>query len=144
MPLENATEGSFGHLARTASKMMDQMQKGFYVYSPDTWTPNVNLYETAHSYFVCVDLAGVEKEKIDVEVADQRLMLRGARPVPLPELPEAETTEGEPAGKRAKVHLMEIDHGAFTREVELPPDANRDRIAAAHKNGMLWIEIPKK
>ena len=145
MGLEHATEGSFGHLARTASKMMDQMQKGFYVYSPDTWTPNVNLYEMAHSYFVCVDLAGVEKEKIDVEVADQRLMLRGSRPVPLPELPEpAEGAEGEPPGKRAKVHLMEIDHGAFTREVELPPDANRDRIAAAHKNGMLWIEIPKK
>jgi HSP20 family molecular chaperone IbpA len=39
---------------------------------------------------------------------------------------------------------MEIDHGAFTREVELPPDTNRDRIVAAHKNGMLWIEIPKK
>ena len=145
MSLEHATEGSFGHLARTANKMMDQMQKGFYVYSPDTWTPNVNLYETGQSYFVCVDLAGVEKEKIDVEVADQRLMLRGSRPVPLPELPEAaEGGDAEPPGKRAKVHLMEIDHGPFTREVELPPDANRDRIVAAHRNGMLWIEIPKK
>src|SRR3954463_416186 len=75
-------EHPFSNLARQAGKMMDQMQKGFYVYSSDTWTPNVNLYETANSYLVCVDLAGVQKEKIDVEVADQRLKLRGARAAP--------------------------------------------------------------
>lgn len=79
MSFDTASEGSFGHLARSASKMMDQMQKGFFVYSPETWTPNVNLYETESSYFVCVDLSGVEKEKIDVEVADGRLTLRGSR-----------------------------------------------------------------
>ena len=62
---------------------MDQMQKGFYTSTPsETWTPNVNLYETARVYLVCVDLAGVDKEKIDVEVADQRLKLRGTRAVP--------------------------------------------------------------
>src|SRR3954471_18763218 len=85
MSMETANEGAFGHMARTASKLMDQMQKGFFVYSPDTWTPNVNLYETIGSYFVCVDLAGVDKEKIDIEVADQRLTLRGSRLVPSPE-----------------------------------------------------------
>src|SRR3954471_12095427 len=84
MSMETANEGAFGHMARTASKLMDQMQKGFFVYSPDTWTPNVNLYETAGSYFVCVDLAGVDKEKIDIEVADQPLTLRGSRLVASP------------------------------------------------------------
>src|SRR3954453_14013057 len=77
-----AAEPPFSHLARQANKLMDQMQKGFYVYSSDTWTPNVNLYETAGTYLVCVDLAGVDKDKIDVEVVDQRLTLRGARAVP--------------------------------------------------------------
>src|SRR5438552_15736856 len=93
-------EQPFSHLARQASKLMDQMQKGFYVYSTDTWTPNVNLYETAASYLVCVDLAGVQKEKIDVEVVDQRLRLRGARAVPNFE-EDAEPTGGgapPPAG----------------------------------------------
>jgi HSP20 family protein len=147
-------------MARAANKLMDQMQKGFFVYSPDTWTPNVNLYETAGSYFVCVDLAGVDKEKIDIEVADQRLTMRGNRTVPSPEfLLEAaaaaanggtagrdtsSATETEPPAKRAKLHLMEIDHGQFSREVELPADANRESIAATYRNGMLWIEIPKK
>jgi HSP20 family molecular chaperone IbpA len=38
---------------------------------------------------------------------------------------------------------MEIDHGGFCREVELPEDVDRERIAANYRNGMLWIELPK-
>lgn len=147
MSINAATEGSFGHLARATSKMMDQLHKGFFVYSPDTWTPNVNLYETANAYFVCADLAGVEKDKIDLEVLDQRLSLRGSRPVPATESPEAGSageSEGEPPARRVKLHLMEIDHGAFRREVELPPDADLQGISATYRNGLLWIEIPKK
>ena len=162
MPLESANEGSFGHLARTASKMMDQMQKGFFLVSPDTWTPNVNLYETATSYFVCIDLAGVDKAKIDLEVADQRLTLRGHRAVPTPEdidppaaptptpVPASTPAHAGPPGsaepdanRRTKVHLMEIDHGQFSRDVDLPPDADPDTIVANYRNGMLWVEIPR-
>ena len=62
--------------------------------------------------------------------------------------PAAEPTAGGPAGgpaehKRVRIHLMEIDHGSFCREVELPEDVDRDRIAANYRNGMLWIELPK-
>ena len=155
-------EPPFGHLARQANKLMDQMQKGFYTYSSDTWTPNVNLYETATSYMVCVDLAGVDKEKIELEVADQRLRLRGARAVPdceecadkpadaaghapAPRAAAHGTHEGEPdvQPRRVRIHLMEIDHGPFSREVELPPDANKESITATYRNGMLWVEIPR-
>ena len=142
---------------RQPGKLAEQMQKAFFSLN-ETWTPNVNLYENSTSYLVCVDLAGVDKEKIDVEVADQRLKLRGVRAVPQCE----EEKEGRdahaddsdppciPAGvgtggaKKIRVHLMEIDHGAFAREVELPPDAERESITASYRNGLLWIEIPKK
>jgi len=169
-------EQPFSHLARQANKLMDQMQKGFYVYSSETWSPNVNLYETGETYLVCVDLAGVQKEKIDVEVVDQRLRLKGARAVPTFDAAPAASgappaagkpgvlgnsgtahdsgegeAHGETAGdspgespaRRLRVHLMEIDHGPFSRDVELPPDVNRERITATYRNGLLWIEIPK-
>jgi HSP20 family protein len=135
-------EHPFSNLARQAGKMMDQMQKGFYVYSSDTWTPNVNLYETATSYLVCVDLAGVDKDKIDLEVHDGRLRLRGSRPVPIREDIESEE-QSEHEHKKMRVHLMEIDHGSFSREVELPSNINCDAISASYRNGMLWVEIPK-
>lgn len=136
MPIELATDQPFQNLALQTHKMMEQLQKGF-VYGSETWTPSVNLYETAKSYLVCVDLAGVDKEKIDVEVIDSRLKLRGARAVP-----SFAPSPDEPPAK-VRVHLMEIDHGSFSREVEIPDDADRHKISANYRNGMLWIEIPK-
>jgi HSP20 family protein len=147
MATETAPEHPFQHISRNVNKIVEQMQKGYYNFRPnDTWAPNVNLYETEGHYLVCVDLSGVEKEKIDVELADNRLSIRGARGVPsCDEAPVAAAAHGS-GGERGKirVHVMEIDHGPFFREVELPEHVERERITAHYRNGMLWIEIPKK
>jgi HSP20 family protein len=138
MPLDNATDLPFQQITRQMNKMMDQLQKGYYNFVPsDTWAPNVNLYESDTSYIVCVDLSGVEKQKIDLSVRDNLLILKGSRAVPT-----MEPVEGKEQ-KRLKVHLMEIDHGSFSREVELPQNVQHDKIAATYLNGMLWIEVPK-
>jgi HSP20 family protein len=119
------------------------MHKGFYSFFPhQSWTPSVNLYETETAYLVCVDLSGVEKQKIDIEVVQQRLTLKGVREVPACP-PAPAPVEG--AGRwRVRLHLMEIDHGAFAREVELPQNVQQDKISARYTDGMLWIELPKK
>jgi HSP20 family molecular chaperone IbpA len=140
-PVEAASEPGFANIQRQMQRMMDQMQKGFFNFCPsETWTPNVNLYENETTYIVCVDLSGVDKDRISVEVGDHKLTLRGAREVPV--LPDGKAPEEH--GNRYKVHLMEIDHGPFIREVELPENVAREKIAASHRNGLLWIELPKK
>ena len=146
MSIETASEPNFATLQRQMQRLMDQMQKGFFNFCPsETWTPNVNLYENDSAYVVCVDLAGVDKEKIEVVVADQKLTLRGARLVPtFPEMEGGGGASGGESHPKLRVHLMEIDHGPFCREVELPADVDRERIGAAHRNGLLWIELPKK
>jgi len=125
--------------AKPVSKLLEQIQsKGYYGFYPsESWTPCVNLYETDAAYLVCVDLAGVEKDKIDIEVNEGRLTLRGKRQVPSC----AEQTSGD---TRLRIHLMEIDHGVFARHVELPDNVQQDRINAKYIDGMLWIELPKK
>jgi len=144
MPIETASEPNFASVQRQMQRLMEQMQKGFFNFCPsETWTPNVNLYENDVSYIVCVDLAGVDKEKIEVVVADQKLTLRGARVVPTMPDNDGQHAAGEHHPK-LRVHVMEIDHGPFCREVELPADVDRDGIEAAHRNGLLWIELPKK
>ena len=135
MAIELAQEPSFG-MARHMARMMDQMQLGFFEYSPaQNWTPNINLYEADTAYLICVDLAGVEKEKIDLTVSEGVLRFRGQRAAP--EAP----CDG---GSRCRIHLMEIDHGCFSREMELPADADHAGITASHDNGLLWIRIPKR
>jgi HSP20 family protein len=146
MPMETASEPNFATVQRQMQRLMEQMQKGFFNFCPsETWTPNVNLYESEAAYIVCVDLAGVDKEKIDVVVEHQKLTLRGARLVPT--MPDNGQQAAGAAGEhhaKLRVHVMEIDHGPFCREVELPADVDRDRIVAALRKGLLWIELPKK
>jgi len=133
-------DNPFKSAASSSNKFLELHAKGFYgFYSRESWTPNVNLYETDWAYMVCVDLAGVEKEKIDLDIGEGQLTIRGNRPVP-----SCSDVGTETSNTRVRVHLMEIDHGAFARAVELPEDVQRDKINAVHKNGMLWIELPKK
>jgi HSP20 family protein len=141
MPIEVAGEAQFGQVVRQMNKMMDQLHKGYFSFCPaETWTPAVNVYENDTAYVVCVDLAGVDKEKIDLTVIDNELRLRGQRVVPT----TPGQREGEAPTARLRVHLMEIDHGPFCRQVQLPNNVDKDRIAAQYLNGMLWIELPKK
>src|SRR5437763_11695256 len=116
MPLEATTEPPFGNIKRQMNKLMDQVQKGFYTFSPgETWTPNVNLYENDASYVVCVDLAGVNKDEIDLNVRGQTLTLKGCRQVPVQQrdAPSAGGGGGGGGGDspstppRYRVHLME-------------------------------------
>ena len=134
------TEKPFRNLSMNPNKLLEQLHgKAYYGFiSTENWTPNVNLYETDASYLVCVDLAGVDKQKLDIELLDGRVRLRGNRSVPM-------WTEGaETTQLRVRMHLMEIDHGSFARDVELPQDVHREQINAHYRDGMLWIELPKK
>jgi HSP20 family protein len=142
MPTITASEANFGSVQRQMQRLMEQMQQNFFNFCPtETWTPNVNLYENDTAYLVCVDLAGVDKEKIEIVVADQKLTLRGTRMVPTPPNNGPVRADAHP---RLRVHVMEIDHGPFCREVELPADVAHDQIVATHVNGLLWIELPKR
>lgn len=141
MAVDFATEQLFAATLTPGSA--ESIRRGYLgFYGTQTWTPNVNLYETRRCYLVCVDLSGVEKDKIDLTVVENRLTLKGSRAVP--SLPPGEEGLAHDPGGKVRLHLMEIDHGPFTREVELPDDIRQSDIAASYRNGMLWIEIPKE
>jgi HSP20 family protein len=139
MAMTTATEQPYRNLPQ-GSRVPDPLPpKGYFSYVPnESWRPNANLYESDAAYLICVDLAGVVKEEIAVEVVDQTLHIRGKRAVPTPE------NEKPGSRPRLRIHLMEIDHGEFSREVELPADVIAKSINATYRNGMLWIELPKK
>lgn len=97
------------------------------------WRPLVNVYVHDNRLEVCVELAGVSKEDIEVQVDSRRLVIRGERIAP--EL----RCEHPPCGR---ILMMEIADGAFERVLEFPVALDPDRTSARQENGWLWITLP--
>jgi len=125
----------FTPTGRRMSKWMDQvLGPGFHHYGhTDNWAPAINLCEHEKFYCVVVDLAGVQAGEIDLRAEAGVLVLAGDRAMP---------SESKDCG-HVRLHLMEIDHGPFEREIQLPEEVDIDAIEAFYRNGFLWIRIPK-
>lgn len=117
--------------------IMDEMLNRSFVGFRDggaSWQPDTNVYETRDAYYVCVDLAGVEQQQVDVQALDRRrITIAGARGQPRP--PQAVF--------EFSIHAMEISEGTFRREIELPEPVEQDRIEASYSKGFLWITLPR-
>ncbi len=134
--LANRNEDEFTSMAKKMSAWVDQvLGPSFRHYTPaQSWSPAINLYEDACCYYVIVDLAGVDVKRIDLRTDGGVLDIRGVR-----EMPKPPTAEGQ-----VRLHMMEIDHGEFSRNLELPENADTDDIAASYRGGFLSVRIPKK
>lgn len=97
------------------------------------WEPSINVFEGLDAYHICADLAGTRQEHIDVQVQGEHLIIRGQRAVPRPDLP----------GDHISMHHMEIEHGPFCREMDLPADVDTNAITARYKDGLLWVKLSK-
>ena len=97
------------------------------------WTPAINAFLCHDQMIVCVELAGVAQDQIDIRVEPRRLLVRGVRrPI------ECADHEGPPL----QVFALEIDQGLFQREIALPSEVRPDGVRAEQRNGMLWIYLP--
>ncbi len=101
--------------------------------SVETWSPAVNVFRSQDAITVCVDLAGVDKEAIELSVEPRRIILRGQR----------EPLEPRNTGNRPiQILVLEIDYGPFERVLLLPVDIDPERVQAEQRNGVLWINLP--
>ena len=102
------------------------------------WRPDLNAYRYDDRIEICVDLAGVEKEAIQVEVLPTALRISGNRKAPLPNC----GSDPERPGQCRQVLAMEIENGRFDRELRLSGVVDPEKVDARHENGLLWIVLP--
>jgi HSP20 family protein len=91
--------------------------------------PAVNVHAGPDGIALVAELPGVGKDDLEVQVHQDVLTLRGARP-PAAEQPGA-------------YHRRERRSGAFTRTVQLPYRVDPERIEARLENGVLRLSLPR-
>ena len=94
------------------------------------WTPAADIYETGEELVLSLDLPGVDREAIEIRFDKNVLSVRGQR----------EWLDEQANGQR---HRVERPHGAFIRNFTLPAGIDSDQIAAACKDGVLTVRIPR-
>src|SRR6056297_747597 len=88
------------------------------------------IREQDEKYLVEATLPGVDAEKLDINVVDRQLVIKGQfAPLDLPE--------------NARVHRQERRSGSFEQSLMLTNKLDTDNIAAEYKDGILSISIPR-
>jgi HSP20 family protein len=96
---------------------------------PAAWSPNIDVFEKDNRLIARVDLPGMKKEDVKVEVADGQLTIAGER--------KHETEE-----KKENFYRCEREYGSFYREIPLPKGATLNDVKAVFENGVLEVSVP--
>ena len=94
------------------------------------FTPAVNTREGEFAYHIEVDLPGVNKKDIHVDLKDDVLTISGERKI-------------KNEVKKKDYYKMESSYGKFQRSFTLPDNADSENIKANCEEGMLEVVIPK-
>lgn len=93
--------------------------------------PALDIRETNDRWILEAELPGMQPSEVEIEVSGRTLTLRGER-----KREKEEKTRGYARTERW--------YGKFERRIELPADADSERMEAAYRDGILEITVPKK
>ena len=92
------------------------------------FTPLADVEETDDAYLVEIELPGVKRDDVSLEVAGRRLTVSGERK------------------ERERVGILRLRTrtvGRFHYEVVLPGDVDEDNVSASMDEGVLTVRLPK-
>jgi len=94
------------------------------------WYPPTDIYETKDGYVLKLEVPGLKKEDLNVEMKGNVLTIKGER-------------KEEKEIKEENYHRIESFCGTFCRSFSLPENIDAESIAAAMKDGVLELKIAK-
>lgn len=141
--LDSMAEG-WQHLRQTASSALtgfrpsqqtnlpqrSDVDDAFYLPSIGWSMLGGDVFEDDKRVVVRVEVPGMDKEALDVEVQGNALVLRGEKRF------EREDSEG-------RYRILQCAYGNFRRVVPLPAAVVADQAKASYRNGVLRVELPK-
>jgi HSP20 family protein len=91
------------------------------------WTPASDIYETDSGYLIAIDLPGINRDALEIDINDNRLVVKGTRSI-----------------AESRQHRAERPRGKFLRTYSVPASVEQGKIAAEYKDGVLQISLPKR
>ena len=91
------------------------------------WTPAADIYETDSGFLLALDLPGIDREALEIDAEDNRLVVKGTRTI-----------------DESKQHRTERPRGKFLRTFSVPSSVDQGKIGAEYKDGVLQIRLPKR
>ena len=94
------------------------------------FTPAAELAEVNDAYQLKLEVPGIEKDDLDVQVTAEAVTISGER---------KSTTKTEEDGRVRS----EFRYGSFQRVIPLPGRIDHQNVAADYTNGILTLTLPK-
>lgn len=101
-----------------------------------TWRPAIELKQGEKNYAVKVQLPGVNKEDIHIDLNNDYMTVSA-------ETKEEKKDKSE-SGENAKIHTSEFRYGKYIRTISFDTPVKTDDCVAEFKNGVLSITLPKQ
>lgn len=112
------------------SDIMDEFFNDAVATRQQSFAPSIDISETDTQYLIDVEVPGVDKKDIELNVENNTLTISGERKF-----------EKKEEGKH--YHRVESSYGSFSRSFTLPDNVKDDTIQATYNNGILNITIDK-
>jgi HSP20 family protein len=96
-----------------------------------TWAPQMDMYEAREEIIIRAEIAGVEKEDLEVEINSRAVRISGRR-------------REQPSVQDATYRLAEIQYGTFERVLYLPAPIDPDVVSSTYSDGFLQIRMAKQ
>ncbi len=100
------------------------------------WRPAVEVKQNDKEYKIKVQLPGVNKDDIDVELDNDFMTITAEI--------EEEKEQKEEKEKNEKFHTCEFRYGRYQRTLSFDQPVKADEAEAEYKNGVLCIKLPKQ
>ncbi len=91
------------------------------------WYPTADIYDGKEEYLIAIDLPGIDRSALEIDIDDDRLAIKGTR-APAPDSP---TRSQRPMGR-------------FRRSFSVPSSVDQQQIQAKYKDGVLEVRLPKR
>jgi HSP20 family protein len=91
--------------------------------------PPINVFQQGEDVLAIIELAGIEKDSLNVQAKENTIRIAGKKSITYPE--------------DVSVHRRERMAGEFDRTLSLPVQFDPDRIKAEYRDGVLALFLPR-